>query len=119
MQVCCNCSKNGFHVEFKDSVDFGEHVKVFDLAAKGKTACAIALSVGVGKMQIQGILAKKTLILQSWKAGTKGKMQYLAAKQSKNGDLIQHRPKPASAGVLGQLGGILLDCVLFLLFLFL
>ena len=96
-----------------------DHVKVIDLAVKGKFARAIALSLGFGKMQIQGILATRILIIRSWKAETNGKVQYLTAKQSKNGDLSQQRPKPASAEVLRQLDSILLDCVLFLLFLFL
>ena len=85
---------------------------MIDLAAKGKSARAIAMSLGVGKTQVQGILAIKTLILQYWKAGTNSKLQYLTKKQ-------ERRPKPASAGVLRQLGSILLDCVPFLLFLFL
>ena len=66
-----------------------ECVKVIDLAVKGKFACAIVLSLGIGKMQIQGIPANKILILCSWKAGTHGKIQHLAAKKSKNGDLSQ------------------------------
>ena len=71
-----------------------ECVKVIDLAMKGKFASAIVLSLGIGKMQIRGILAKKTLIPCSWKAGTHGKIQHLTAKKSKNGDLSQRRPKP-------------------------
>ena len=66
-----------------------ERVKVIDLAEKGNSARAIARSLGVGKTQVQGILAKKTSILKSWKAGTNGKLQYLAAKKNKNGDLNQ------------------------------
>ena len=66
-----------------------ERVKVINLGVKGKSAGAIALSLRMGKMQIQGILAKKAVILQSWKAGTNGKRQYLAAKQCKNRDLNQ------------------------------
>ena len=45
-----------------------ECVKVIDLAAKRKFARAIALSLGIGQTQLQGILAKKTWIIQSWKA---------------------------------------------------
>ena len=38
---------------------FEEHVKVIDITAKGKCTRAIALPLGVGEMQIQGILARK------------------------------------------------------------
>ena len=76
-------------------------------------------ALGVGKTQIQGIPVKKILILRSWKAGMNDKLQYLAAEQGKNSNLSQRRPKPASAGVLRQLGNTLLDSDLFLLFLFL
>ena len=71
------------------ALTLAERVKVIDPAAKGKSACAIALSLGVGETQIQGILAKKTSIIQSWKAGTNGKIQYLTVKKSKNGNLNQ------------------------------
>ena len=64
-----------------------ECVMVIDLVAKGKSARAIVLSLGVDRTQIQGILSNKLLILGSWKAGTNGKIQYLTAKQSKNADL--------------------------------
>ena len=47
---------------------------MINLTAKGKSACAIMLSVGVGKMQIQGTLAKKILIRGSWKEGTNRKL---------------------------------------------
>ena len=101
-----------------------ERQEIFNFRSKSKGARAhppphgLRPCLGIGKMQIQGILAKKT-ILQFWKEGMNGKMQYLTTKQSKHGDLSQQRPKPVSAGVLRQLGSILLDCVLFLLFLFL
>ena len=58
-----------------------ERVKIINLAAKAKSARAIALSLGVGKTEIQGILAKKTLILKSSKAGVNGKLQHVAAKK--------------------------------------
>ena len=58
-----------------------ECVTVIDLEAKWKSARAIVLSLGVGKTQIQGVFAKKTLILPSWKAGTNGKLQSLAARK--------------------------------------
>ena len=77
-----------------------ERVKVIDFKAKGKFARAIVLSTGIGKMKIQGIHAKKTLILQSWKAGTNEKIQYFAAKQGLNCDLGQKRPKLAATRVL-------------------
>ena len=66
-----------------------EHVKVIDLAAKGKSARAIGTPVGVGKTKIEGILGKETSIIQSWKAGTNGKIQYLTVRKSKNGNLNQ------------------------------
>ena len=49
-----------------------ELVKVIDPTAKGKFARAIALSLGIGEMQIHGKFAKKTLILQFWKTGING-----------------------------------------------
>ena len=120
LQVHWDCPENGIY-EFQEKklLILLEHVKVIDLAVKGKSACTIALSLGIGNMQTQGIVAKKTLILQSWKAGTNGKIKYLTAKQSKNSDSNQRRLKPPLAGMLGQLHTILLDCILFLLFLFL
>ena len=84
--MCCDCSENGY--QFERNLTFAERVKVIDLAAKGKSSRAIALSLGVGKMQIQGILAKKTSIIQSWKAGTNSKIQYLAVRKSNNGNRI-------------------------------
>ena len=64
-----------------------ELVRVIDITVKGKSASPIVLYLGIGKIQIQCSLSKKILILGSWKAGTNNKLQYLAAKQSKNGDL--------------------------------
>ena len=121
LQVHCDCSKNSFHLKFqekKKALTLAEYVKVIDLVVKGKIACNIALylSLGIGKVQIKGILAKKILILKFWKAETNNNLLYLAAKQNKNGNLIHWRVKPASAWVLRQLGSVVLDCVLFLLF---
>ena len=95
-----------------------ERVKAIDLMGNGEPAYATVLFLGIGKIQILGILAKKILMMRSSKAGMNGKLQYLAAKQSKNAHLSQRELKPASAGVLRQLGIILLDSVLFLLFSF-
>ena len=66
-----------------------ELVKVIDLAVKGKSAHAIAVSLSVGKTQIQGILAMKTSIIDSWKAGTSGEIEYFTVRKSKNGSLYQ------------------------------
>ena len=68
-----------------------ERVKIIYLAAKAKSARAIALSLGVGKTKIQGILAKKTLILKSWKAGVNGKLHNILQKKEQ-----EQQPKPAT-----------------------
>ena len=58
---------------------------MIDLAATGKSARAIVLSLGVGKTQIQGILANKTLIIQS----LEGRNEWHTVRKSKNSNLNQ------------------------------
>lgn len=69
-------------------LSLAERVRVIDRAEKGDSARSIAKALGVGKTQIQGILAKKDSVLDLWKSGKNGNIQYLTSK-SKNGDLNQ------------------------------
>ena len=69
---------------------------MIDLAAKGKCARAIALSLGVGKKQIQGILDKKTSIIQSWKEGMNEWQNTISHCKKKQ----ERQPKPARVGLV-------------------
>ena len=77
-----------------------QSVKVIDLAAKGKISHAIALSLDFGQKKIQGIFAKKTLIIQSRKAGMNSKIQYLTMTKNKNfvvtGPILQEKARERS-----------------------
>ena len=77
---------------------------MIDRAAKGKSVRDIALSLGVGNTQIEGIPAKKTSIIQSWKAGTNGEIQYLTVKKQ------ERQPKPAHLGLVHKSEVIKLCC---------
>ena len=48
---------------------------VVQWSEKGESARGIALSLGVGKTQIQSIIAKKDEVMAAWKSGTSGRHQ--------------------------------------------
>ena len=53
-----------------------QRAHVVQRSEKGESARAIALSLCVGKTQIQSIVAKNDEVMAAWKSGTSGRCQY-------------------------------------------
>lgn len=64
-----------------------ERIRVIKFSNKGESARKIALSIGVGKTQIQSIIREKESILKEWKSGESSNRKYSKARKTPYSDL--------------------------------
>lgn len=64
-----------------------DRVKVIDRVKKGESCRAVALSLDVGKTQIQSIIKDKETIMKEWQEGGNAERKYVKARRLLYDDL--------------------------------